>query len=28
VTLHQLAGLDATTLRVSGLASDPRRPAP
>jgi len=28
VTLHQLAGLDATTLRVSGLASDVRRPAP
>src|SRR5580692_7445411 len=28
VTLHQLAGLDATTLRVSGLASDLRRPAP
>src|SRR5271170_1025228 len=28
VTLHQLAGLDATTLRMSGLASDLRRPAP
>ena len=28
VTLHQLAGLDAATLRVSGLGSDMRRPAP
>ena len=28
VTLHQLAGLDSTTLRVSGLGSDMRRPAP
>jgi FeS assembly SUF system regulator len=28
VTLHQLAGLDAGALRVTGLASDLRRPAP
>src|SRR5450755_5108979 len=28
VTLHQLAGLDSAALRVAGLASDLRRPAP
>jgi FeS assembly SUF system regulator len=28
VTLHQLAGLDSSALRVTGLALDIRRPAP
>ncbi len=28
VTLHQLAGLDSTAVRVSGLGLDIRRPAP